>query len=60
MKHKRKLENPESVLQKRKPKNPESVNFKSLLRFIDKEMKFIEKMKYVDRKKLTVPFTPPE
>jgi hypothetical protein len=45
---------------KRKPKNPESVNFKSLLRFIDKEMKFIEKMKYVNRKKLTIPFESPE
>ena len=44
----------------RKPKNPESVNIKSLLRFIDREMKYIEKMQYVDRKKLTIPFELPE
>jgi hypothetical protein len=59
MKHKRKLENPESVLQKRKPKNPESVNFKSLIKFINKEMKYIEKMKYINRKKLKIPFKMP-
>jgi len=47
-------------MRKRKPKNPESVNIKSLLRFIDKEMRFIERMKYVNRKKLTIPFMSPE
>ena len=47
-------------MKKRKPKNPESVNIKSLLRFIDREMKYIEKMQYVDRKKLTIPFTMPK
>jgi hypothetical protein len=47
-------------MKKRKPKNPESVNFKSLLRFIDKELKYIEKMKCVDKKKLTIPFELPE
>jgi len=40
----------------RKPKNPESVNIKSLLKYIDKEMKFIEKIKSVNRKKLTIIF----
>ena len=47
-------------MRKRKPKNPESVNVKSLLRFIDREMKYIEKMKYVNKKKLTIPFELPE
>jgi hypothetical protein len=47
-------------MKKRKPKNPESVNFKLLIRFIDREMKFIEKMKYVNKKKLTIPYELPE
>ena len=42
-------------MRKRKLKNPESVNIKSLLKFIDKEMRFIERMKYVNRKKLRTP-----
>jgi hypothetical protein len=50
------MKNLETILRKRKPKNPESVNFKSLLKDIDKEMKYIEKMKHIDKEKLKTEF----
>lgn len=41
---------------KRKLKDPRTVNLKSLLKWIDKEIIFVEKIKIVNRKKLNDTF----